>query len=405
MSIERLRFTEFNESYEKFVPLSNFIEHISDRNKNNKVNNVLSVSNKMGFINQSQQFEDRIVASKNLSNYKIVHKYDFAYNPARINVGSIARLERFDSGIVSPMYIVFRTNDKLNSEFLKYFLDTKIFNDQLTKFLVGSVRQTLDFKSLLKIKIRNKGHEEQEKIGNFLSLFDRLIEKIETKIGLLKELKKGYLQQIFPAKGEKVPKIRFTGFNEDWEYIRLNSVLDIKTDFNKNQKYNVNNMFSVSLEYGILNQIDHLGRSYAGKDIKRYKITEKYDLIYTKSPLKNAPYGIFKTNFNEVGLVSPLYAVYKPTTKELSILFDHYFSTTSLLNNYLRPKVNKGAKNTMNITDEVAIKGDILLPTNIKEQEKIGNFFRNLDLKLEKIVKDLNVIEQLKKGYMQRLFA
>lgn len=400
MSVKRLRFTEFNESYEKFVSLSNFIEHISDRNKNNKVNNVLSVSNKLGFINQSQQFEDRIVASKNLSNYKIVHKYDFAFNPARINVGSIARLERFDSGIVSPMYIVFRTNDKLNSEFLKYFLDTKIFNDQLTKFLVGSVRQTLDFKSLLKIKIRNKGHEEQVKIGNFLSLFDRLIEKLETKMGLLKELKKGYLQQMFPAKGEKVPKIRFAGFNEDWETVEINKLL---TDESIKSKINNQHEIISSTKKGLFKQSDYFDKQIASTINIGYKIL-KYGR-FVMSP-QNAWMGNTNVNIDyEIGIVSPSYKIYRIDQKQLSILYFRNLIKTNKFSKMIKGISEMGASIVRRNLDINSFEELRINIAGIKEQEKIGNFLKNLDSMIEKQEKELNTIEQLKKGYMQRLFA
>ena len=85
--------------------IGDFIEQTSKRNKDSAIQNVLSVSNSQGFIQQSEQFENRIVASDDTSNYKIVERNDFAFNPARINVGSIARLITFERGIVSPMYI------------------------------------------------------------------------------------------------------------------------------------------------------------------------------------------------------------------------------------------------------------------------------------------------------------
>ena len=85
---------------------------INIKNKNKQIDTVLSVSNKLGFIKQSEQFEDREVASDDTSNYKIVNKGDYAYNPARINVGSIARLINYDKGIISPMYSCFKINEK-----------------------------------------------------------------------------------------------------------------------------------------------------------------------------------------------------------------------------------------------------------------------------------------------------
>lgn len=87
----------------------------------------MSVSNRQGFIKQSDQFENRNVASEDTSNYKIVEQNDFVFNPARINVGSIARLTTFEKGIVSPMYVCFRTQENVAPEYIDYFLNRSIF--------------------------------------------------------------------------------------------------------------------------------------------------------------------------------------------------------------------------------------------------------------------------------------
>ena len=120
--------------------IGNVIEQISKRNKNNAIQNVLSVSNRQGFIKQSDQFENRNVASEDTSNYKIVEKNDFAFNPARINVGSIARLTTFEKGIVSPMYICFRTQENVAPEYIDFFFESKHFYCEIQKRLEGSVR-------------------------------------------------------------------------------------------------------------------------------------------------------------------------------------------------------------------------------------------------------------------------
>ena len=195
-SVPKIRFAGFDGDW-KNQHLGEFLEHISERNSNNSITNVLSVNNKLGFIKQSEQFEDRVVASKDLSNYKIVRKNDFAYNPARINVGSIARLEKYELGIVSPMYIVFGIEGQIDLNYFNYFLKTKIFKDQMTKNLVGSVRQTLDFNSLMKIKLKASSLKEQEKIGNFFKNLDEVIEKHEKEMNAIEQLKKGYMQRLF----------------------------------------------------------------------------------------------------------------------------------------------------------------------------------------------------------------
>ena len=133
--------------------IGDVISQISHRNRSKKETNILSVSNKWGFVEQSEQFEDRIVASEDITNYKIVRINDFAYNPARINVGSIARLKRYESGIVSPMYICFHSQNALLPEYLELFFYTQYFKHEMYKRLEGSVRLCLSFEGLTNIPI------------------------------------------------------------------------------------------------------------------------------------------------------------------------------------------------------------------------------------------------------------
>ena len=142
---------EYGQMAKSISHIGDFIEQISKRNKDSAIKNVLSVSNSQGFIQQSEQFENRIVASDDTSNYKIVERNDFAFNPARINVGSIARLTTFERGIVSPMYICFRTKDILFPEYLDYYFESKQFFTEIQKRLEGSVRQCLSFEGLCNI--------------------------------------------------------------------------------------------------------------------------------------------------------------------------------------------------------------------------------------------------------------
>lgn len=167
--------TYYNRSYHP-CRIGDVIEQISERNKDKSIDMVLSVSNKQGFINQSEQFEDRIIASEDTSNYKIVHKNDFAYNPARINVGSIARLTTIEMGIVSPMYICFRVRKGIVSEYLEHFFSTSYFFYEMKKRLEGSVRQCLSFESICNIPIYIPSSEEQHTIGKKISV---LLDKID----------------------------------------------------------------------------------------------------------------------------------------------------------------------------------------------------------------------------------
>jgi len=171
------------------------IVQISKRNKDNHLCNVLSVSNRQGFIKQSEQFEDRNVASDDTSNYKIVEKNDFAYNPARINVGSIARLTKFETGIVSPMYICFRTKDCLLPEYLELFFESRNFFYHIQKRLEGSVRLCLSYEELCNIPIVIPSIEKQKQVDLHLS---KLAQKIDLEMKILQfvQQQKTYLGSV-----------------------------------------------------------------------------------------------------------------------------------------------------------------------------------------------------------------
>lgn len=177
--------------------IGNVIEQISKRNKNNAIQNVLSVSNRQGFIKQSDQFENRNVASEDTSNYKIVEKNDFAFNPARINVGSIARLTTFKNGIVSPMYICFRTQENVAPEYIDFFFESKHFYCEIQKRLEGSVRQCLSFEGLCNIPFSLPSLEMQQRIGKRLFTLGQKIKTETDLLELLNKQKQYLLRQMF----------------------------------------------------------------------------------------------------------------------------------------------------------------------------------------------------------------
>lgn len=167
--------------------LKNLIKEVSERNLVYKINLVLSVTNSYGFRQQSDHF-DKIVASKDLGNYKIVRKGQFGYNPSRVNVGSIARLEDYEAGLLSPMYIIFETDEtKLLPEYMKYFIQTWAFNGQVDYLTQGSVRDSLAFDSLEQIEI-------------YLPSIDKELDLLKQKADLLKFQKKGLMQQLLTGK-------------------------------------------------------------------------------------------------------------------------------------------------------------------------------------------------------------
>lgn len=170
----------------------------SNKNKGQRYSLVQSVSNKHGFINQDEMFEDRRVASKDTSNYYVIEKGHFAYNPSRIDVGSLAY--KFDDEVstISPLYISFRAKKEyLKDDYLLNWFNTEQFIKQMNSSFEGSVRNTLSYESLVKMEVSIPSITEQTKIANFLSAIDEKINRTENQIQQTQQYKKGLLQKMF----------------------------------------------------------------------------------------------------------------------------------------------------------------------------------------------------------------
>lgn len=203
----------------------------------------------------------------------------------------------------------------------------------------------------------------------------------------------------------KRPKIRFPEFKDAWEHKQLNELLYESKARNTDLKYGKDKVLSVSGELGIVNQIEHLGRSYAGVSVHQYHVVEVGDIVYTKSPLKANPFGIIKLNKGKAGIVSTLYAVYKVNKNTaFGPFIDCYFSLDVNTNRYLRPLVKKGAKNDMKINNAYVLHDKIFVPA-IVEQQKIASFLSAVDKKIQLLNRKKQLLEQYKKGVMQQLFS
>ena len=179
-----------------YKTIGKYIKEISNRNSNLQVKKVLSVTNSKGFINQFEQF-GRELASSDVSNYKIVSKGQFAYNPSRVNVGSIDLLQDSEIGILSPMYIVFETKkDYLSSKFLYYHLKSNSFLVRIPTYVQGSVRDTLSFKALSEMEFFIPNIKKQKKITKILDTAHQELKLYEQKLQLLQAQKKTLMQKL-----------------------------------------------------------------------------------------------------------------------------------------------------------------------------------------------------------------
>ena len=217
-------------------------------------------------------------------------------------------------------------------------------------------------------------------------------------------IKKSMLDKMFPKNGASVPEIRFKGFTDLWEQRKLEEYLEVSGQKNFEGIYTKEDVLSVSGDFGIVNQIEFQGRSFAGASVANYGVVETGDIVYTKSPLKSNPYGIIKANKGKNGIVSTLYAVYKPKQSANPEFVQNYFEQDARMNNYMHPLVNKGAKNDMKVSAENALKGQIVFP-DIKEQRTISEFFRNLDTLITLHQRKLEKLQNIKKSCLEKMFV
>ena len=204
-------------------------------------------------------------------------------------------------------------------------------------------------------------------------------------------------------KEKRKPILRFPDFTDDWEQRKLNEYLEVSRAKNKDEVFGKEDVLSVSGDYGIVNQIVFQGRSFAGVSVAPYGVVETGDVVYTKSPLKSNPYGIIKTNKGKPGIVSTLYAVYKPLDNVYSEFIQIYFEQDARMNNYMHPLVNKGAKNDMKVSDENALKGEVCFPSRA-EQIKISEYFAKLDNLITLHQRKLDGIKKYKQAMLSKMF-
>lgn len=192
-------------------------------------------------------------------------------------------------------------------------------------------------------------------------------------------------------------------FPADWNKVKaLNTVLKENKKRNDDLHFGKEDVLSVSGENGIVNQIDFMGRSYAGESVAPYHVVSTGDIVYTKSPLKQNPYGIVKLNKGKPGIVSTLYAVYNCSNPTTGQYLENYFCIDTYLNNYLKPLVKRGAKNDMKVNNEDVLLGEIPFPS-VAEQAAINEILSQFDKVIELIKQLIEETQRQKKWLMQKL--
>ena len=254
---------------------------------------------------------------------------------------------------ISQACMAFSSKGAITNEFL-YSWYKKHGNLIGLKYAQGTKQQNLSYDIISQFKISYPSKKEQKKLEDFISLLDERIATQNKIIEKLESLIKGIIYQT-----------KSIGLaHNTWQKTELKNVLQERNEKNANG-YDV---CSVSVTQGVVNQIEYLGRSFAAKDTLHYNVVKYGDIVYTKSPTGDFPYGIVKrSNIKCDVAVSPLYGVYKPVNDYIGIILHFYFMQSNNAINYLHPLIQKGAKNTINITNGRFLENTIPLPK--KEEE------------------------------------
>ena len=289
---------------------------------------------------------------------------------------------------------------QLEGRFLYQFLLGEKGQNEVAFRSTGSTAKGIKSKVFVQIPFAAPSLPEQQKIAAFLGAVDAKLAGLARKEAALVRFKTGLMQKLFSQ------TLRFTRDDgsafPDWEERPLSSVLHE----HKEKSQGDEPVFSVSVHKGLVDQIEHLGRSFSAADTGHYNRVQHGDVVYTKSPTGKFPMGIIKqSTAGRPVIVSPLYGVFTPETESLGFILNAYFESNVNTANYLSPLVQKGAKNTIAVTNSRFLEGLLKLPRDPEEQQKIAAALSALDAKINTVAAQTQKIKAFKKGLLQQMFV
>ncbi|MCG1311398.1 restriction endonuclease subunit S [Staphylococcus epidermidis] len=381
----KLRFPNYEDLWISYK-LNDISERVTRKNQNLESQRPLTISGQLGLIDQIEYF-NKSVSSKNLTNYTLIKKGEFAYNKSYSNgypLGAIKKLERYDLGILSSLYICFSFNENIDKNFMKNYFESTKWHREVANIAVEGARNhgllNIPVNDFFNINIKLPIQYEQEKIGAFFSKLDHQIELEEKKLELLEQQKRGYMQKIFSQ------QLKFKDENGQyytiWKAEKLGKLTDITTgslDANAmvpNGKYK---FFTCARE------------TY---EIDTYAFDTEALLISGNGA--NVGYiHYYQGKFNAYQ------RTYVLNNFKANITYLKYY-----LEKYLLKRIysEKRDGNTPYITRSTLYDMEILIPS-LEEQEKIGNFFNKIDNLIELQTDKIEVLKQRKKGLLQKMFV
>jgi type I restriction enzyme S subunit len=404
----KLRFPEYRKSAGwKATSLSSVLfEH---KFKSDGKSEVHSVSLTKGVVSQMEHM-GRSFSAADTSHYSLVKPFDVIYTKSPLAIFKLGIVKQHrgpHNAIVSPLYGVFSPVNRHVGQLIEAYFDSPSrslrYLDPLAQKGAKNTIQITNERFLSGEIFLPYEEPEQQKIADCLTSVDELIAAHARKVDALKSHKKGLMQYLFPREGETQPRLRFPDFQNagEWTHVLLKEVLT-EHGLESDGKCEVH---SVSVNKGIINQKEHLGRSFAAADTSHYNLAKPYDVIYTKSPTGDFPLGIVKHNqLARNVIVSPLYGVFSPENRWLGYIFDAFFESPVRTKNYLSPITQKGAKNTIQISNQMFLSKGLYLPRDPAEQQQIAECLSSVGDLIAVQTQKLDALKSHKKGLMQQLF-
>ena len=375
-----IRFKEFTDAWEQ-RKLSEIAGKVTEKNTGLQYVETLTNSAEFGIISQRDFFDHDISKLGSLDGYYIVRNEDFVYNP-RIStsapVGPINRNKLGRTGVMSPLYTVFRPHD-IDTTYLEHFFKCGYWYSFMNfngDSGARSDRFSIKDDVFFQMPIPVPHIEEQRKIGLFLTQLDHLITLHQRKYDKLQVLKKAMLEKMFPKNGSSVPEIRFKGFTDAWEQRKLGKVVKEVT---RNDPTSEAPIMMITANNGFIEQSERYAFDNAGESLKKYILLQKGELAYNHGASKLRPFGsCFALTTAESARIPFVYHCFSAENQNAEFLSIEL--NGSEVESQLRKIVSSGARmdGLLNISFDEYSTVTVLLP-DIKEQEHIADFFRNLD--------------------------
>ena len=363
----------------------------------------LTISAQYGLIAQTEFF-DKQIASKNISGYYLIKNGEFAYNKSYSNGypwGAVKRLNNYDYGVLSTLYIVFKPTN-INSQFLVSYYDTNYWHNQVASIAVEGARNH----GLLNISASEfftttlaipKSIQEQTAIGDFFRQLDAAIASHQRKLERVKELKKSLLQKMFPKDGEAFPELRFPNFTDAWEQRKLGELYKKNTERNE-LKFPIEKTISIAKMV-----FNPEGNGALSESLVNYRVLRVGDIAFEGHKNKDFLFGRFVLNDVGNGIMSPRFSSLRPI-EYLNISFwKQYIHYEPIMRGILKNSTKLGTMMNELVIDDF-LKQPIDVPT-LKEQTAIGDFFRQLDAAIASHQRKLEHMQTLKKGLLQQMFV